>query len=106
MDKILFELPKGAKFAEIEKIAQENELTLKQSEIRNFDAITFIQVVGSITSLISFFCWLRDKYGRKRSITVGTIENDIFDEMSIYNLIDQLQELLHSIKKDDSDNQD
>ena len=93
MDNVSFELPSGANIEVINNIALKNDVTLTKSEQRNFDAVTFIQVTGSIVSLLQFFIWLNKQYGRHKVIKVGFSENGETEERTLDYLINYLKQI-------------
>ncbi len=93
MDKIAFKLPDGAKLDDIQEIANSYNVTLKQSDERNFDGITFIEVAASIATLIQFFEFIKKKYGKRNAIKVEITINGNIEERTINYVISYLNNL-------------
>lgn len=94
---ISFELPNGAKYEEICGIAQRNNVCLTEFQ-RNWDAITVIQVAGSIVTLLQFFIQIRQLYGKRKTIEVSVKDDNETEEYTIDYLINYLKQLT---KKED-----
>lgn len=100
MDNITFELPSGISFESINEIAKKHNVALSNSEQRNFDALTVIQVAGAIVSLLQFFIDIKTQYGKQRVIKVGIIEDGESEERSIDYLINHLKNKSESEKEE------
>ncbi|MBR3489217.1 MAG: hypothetical protein IKH33_07850 [Bacteroidales bacterium] len=93
MDNISFELPDGANYEEICGIAKRNDVCLSEFQ-RNCDAITVIQVAGSIVTLLQFFIQIKQLYGKHKTIEVSVTDDDETEEYTIDYLIKYLKHLI------------
>lgn len=110
MEKIIFQLPKGAKVEDLEEIAKSYNLDLKKSTKRGSTGIVWLDVLyeglgtmGSLASLLSLFLYIKETFGKREVIKIEIPINGEIEEQTLDNLINYLTYLKNS--KNDSTNQ-
>jgi|GEM_PF-6204576 len=109
---IKLEIP-DVTFEEINKIAQENNVTLTQSGQRNFDASQATTIItqvlntaASVVTLIDFFTKIKKQYEKRRVIKAEITEDGKTNRWTLAYIIKYLEDfkknLLNKSHKEDS----
>ena len=106
MEKITLTLPRGAEMNDLKEMARNYNICLKESDEKYFTGITpveIINIMGSIAGIISFFMFIKDKYGRGEVIKIEiTNKNGEKEKRTLEYLINYLNYL--KSKNNDSSN--